>query len=248
MARKTSWMSARASVVLVMIACLCVFRDEAAHLAGYLAHLRDYVDCFLACDDGSRDGGGRIFSRERKCAWLARTKRSPLPFHNEVANRLALLKKAREMGVDWILYADADTRVDLRFLPLIERYARPGRRAKYALRLRDLWDSRKTYRCDGPWGRKFSLTLFSLDPFERYWEPGRIHTPAHPPRQKGKIVNLEYNLYHLGSLTGKDRRRRVRIHKLADPDGIHQPQGYDYLADESGLVLEDVPAGSLYPS
>ncbi len=45
-----------------MIACLCCFRDEAKHLPGYLAHLRDFVDCFLGCDDGSRDGGGSLFS------------------------------------------------------------------------------------------------------------------------------------------------------------------------------------------
>ena len=230
-----------------MIACLCCFRDESGHLPGYAAHLRDYVDCFIGCDDGSVDESGGIFSREKKCVWMHRAARSEKPFQNEVENRLILIRKAREVGADWILFADADTRVDLRFLPQMARQARPGRRAKFGLRLRDLWDSTKKYRVDGRWGKKNSLTLFSIEDFDAYWAPGRIHTPAHPPRHRGRIVNLEHNLYHLGSLTIADRMNRVLKHKMADPDSVYQPLGYDYLADETGLVLENVPPGSLYP-
>ncbi|MDH3263696.1 MAG: glycosyltransferase, partial [Paracoccaceae bacterium] len=49
------------------------------------------------------------------------------------------------------------------------------------------------------------------------------------------------NLYHLRMATPERRRLRRALYAAADPERLFQPIGYDYLADERGMVLEPIP-------
>ena len=51
---------------------------------------------------------------------------------------------------------------------------------------------------------------------------------------------LDNRLYHLKMIDFQDREKRVKLYEKLDPDHKMQKIGYQYLKDESGVILESV--------
>jgi hypothetical protein len=227
---------------------LLQFQDEMRYLPGYFANVASQVDGIVALDHGSIDGSDEFVRRQPMLLALLQRPRKA-PFNDGLFHRL-LIEAGRRHGADWLLGLDADERLEASFRERVRlRIARDrghGHSA-YALPWRELWERPDTYRVDGIWGRKAKVALFEARgehrfdarPFHAQW----ASLSGAPP---GRHPELDANIYHLRMLRKEDRvARRARYRRL-DPDNRWQRIGYDYLTDETGLILERIPPGRAY--
>ncbi|TIT75287.1 MAG: glycosyltransferase [Mesorhizobium sp.] len=221
-------------------------RNEERFLPGWLENVAPAVDGVIALDDGSEDATARMLSAHPKT--LEVIGNPPGQGWNERANHMALIKAGRRHGAAWFLCVDADERLERRFAAdiaqILDDAERKGIEA-YTLQLRELWSDRHHYRKDGIWGRKARYRLFRNDPrhikfdprpLHRYWMPLEIVT-----RLADVGAHLPHSLYHLRMVLPDDRRARHLRYVTLDPDSRYQPEGYDYLVDETGIELAEIP-------
>lgn len=76
--------------------------------------------------------------------------------------------------------------------------------------------------------------------------PMPLHSPWQAIAPGAELRVVDFNLYHLKMLTPERRLARRDLYNHLDPDRRFQAIGYDYLADDTGLVLECVPEGRDY--
>ena len=195
------------------------FRYDAHLVPGLIQNIEPMVDGWVAFDDrGSRE-----------------------TFSNEPARRLALLKRARAEGAEWVLAVDPDERFERRLAHAMPELTAVEGSVAYSFLVRDLF-APGAYRVDGIWRRKLQSRLIrladSLSP-----DVMALHSPWHALVPGSSVREVDYNLYHLKMLTPERRRARRDLYNHLDPDRRHQAIGYDYLADEEGLELEAIPFG-----
>lgn len=138
------------------------------------------------------------------------------------AERVAVLqRRARKAGADFILHMDVDERLEDNSEGMF-RWAADTGRDRFGIRFLELWNEHQ-YRIDGVWGRKWRRRFYRVD--------GTDPT----------IHHLDVNLYHLKMIDPENRRHRVAVHK-AHNTWDNRRRGFDYLLDETDMVLEDIPA------
>lgn len=227
------------------VVALLQARNEQRFLPGWLENVAPAVEGIVALDDGSTDTTADLLRAHPQTIELLQN--PPGTAWDERANHMALLRAGRRHGADWFLVVDADERLEQKFardLPQVLAEAEAKGIEAYSLQLRELWNDRRHYRADGLWKGKarFRLfrnreqhTKFDPRPLHRYWMPLEIATNL------AKVgAHLPHNLYHLRMIRPEDRAARHRRYVELDPHGRYQPQGYDYLVDESGMVLAEV--------
>ena len=223
---------------------LLAARDEMRFLPGYFANLAPHVDGIVALDDGSTDGTAGYLESHPAVLELIRRPRSR-PLWDEVGNFRALHEAALRHGAEWILWLDADERVERSFRERAERVIRRGSRLgliAYAVRIRELWDTPGTYRTDGLWGRKRLARVFRALP-DHVFDTRPLHATRGPlqGRVLGGFPHADLTIYHLRMIRREDRESRRDRYRTMDPHAVYQPGiGYEYLTDESGLALAPV--------
>lgn len=234
------------------IACVMQLRNEARYLDGCLAHLRDHVDGIIALDDGSTDATTRILEREPKLLDCLTNPASEEHVWRERDNILRLLKRARELGMDWVLCCDADERYEKLFLENLRAIANsfpPNELICVSVTFRELWDSPRQYRVDGVWGRKIRARFFRLPENIAFEHDQDLHGQWYPDqiRKQGRMLRIHHILYHLNSIRREDRIKRRDFYRQLDPEKRFQAMGYDYLAEEGDyLRLETIRPGREY--
>lgn len=227
------------------IIALLQARDEQRYLPGWLENVAPAVDGIVALDDGSSDATAELLRAHPKTIELLQN--PPGAAWDERRNQMALVKAGRRHGGTWFLAVDADERLEqklARGLPQLLAEADGRNIEACSLQLRELWNDRRHYRNDGHWKGKarFRLfrnrahhTKFDPRPLHRYWMPLEI---AMNLATVG--AHLPHNLYHLRMIRREDRAARHQRYRRLDPNGRYQPQGYDYLVDETDMVLAEV--------
>lgn len=196
------------------------YRYDAHLVPAMLANIEPLVDGWIAFDD--------------------RTSRDV--FSNEVARRSALLNAAVEAGAAWALAVDPDERFEPALasaLPALCDDA-PAPRA-YTFALREMYTDRH-YRVDGVWGQKRQARLLSLNGGV-VAPQGELHLPWSAFIPAAQLSHTDYNLYHLKMITPERRKARADLYNYLDPERRMQRIGYDYLADDAGAQLEQIPDG-----
>jgi glycosyltransferase involved in cell wall biosynthesis len=223
---------------------LIAVRNEMRFLPGCLANVAPHVDGILALDDGSTDGSAELLDSHPAVLELIR--RPPdRPFWDEVGNFRLLHEAALRHHAEWILWIDADERVERQFRDRAERVIRRGERlglVAYAVRLRELWGSPETYRADGVWGRKRQVRVFRAMP-DHVFDARPLHATRGPlqGRVLGGFPYADLTIFHLRMIRPEDRAARRDRYRGMDPQALYQPGiGYDYLTDERGLELSTV--------
>src|SRR5690606_16868796 len=84
--------------------------------------------------------------------------------------------------------------------------------------------------------------LYPLLPDQKFADQ-RLHALYTPVEGGYKRKDLDVNLYHLKMIEPENRVRRAELFNRLDPEKRFQKIGYDYLADETGMRLEAIPAG-----
>lgn len=193
------------------------FRYDAHLVPDLLANLRPIVDGYVAYDDRQATG---LFS-------------------DEPARRLALVAAARDMAARWILFIDPDERHEVGLADRIGELTAVTKPVVWGFRYRELYTP-DAYRVDGTWGEKRRFTLFPLRDGQVF-DGDALHGSHHPKGYKRRQTGL--NVYHLRMISPERRRARRDLYKVLDPQAVYQSIGYDYLAEDEGMVLEPIPPG-----
>jgi hypothetical protein len=224
-----------------LVAAIAV-RDEARFLPGFLTNVAPHVDGIVALDDGSTDGSSDILRADPAVLEVIEVQRRTR--WDEVGNHRRLVETALRHGATWIVSLDADERVEATFRDRVERVVRRGRLLAldaFALPMHELWDDERTWRVDGPWGRKRVPRLFAARSDHRF-DDRELHAAKAPLQGKrlGTWITADVRLYHLRMIRPADRTARRQRYEALDPDHVWQPSGYAYLDDERGIRLRSV--------
>lgn len=232
--------------LLGLLAC----HNEMRFLPGYFANVSAQLDGVIALDDGSTDGSDEFIAAQSSTLELIRLPARQPHRWDEPGNRRLLIDAARRHGADWVLALDADERIERQFRFRAETVIREGEAAgimAFAIWFRELWDAPDRYRADGIWGRKAQARLFQMRPdpvldtreFHGHWAPTNSATLQ-------GFLQADLTLYHLRMIHAADRRARQARNQALDPDRRWQAIGYDYLTDETGLQVSELPEGRGY--
>jgi len=205
-----------------LLLALFSFRYDAHLVPDLLQNLEPIVDGWIAFDDRCSD---EFYS-------------------DEPTRRRALLVRARELGADWVLGIDPDERLERGAAEGIREMTKASGPVAWGFRLREMYTP-SAYRVDGVWGQKVQFRLFPLIT-ERRFSDQPLHGLWFPAEPKHTLLRSDLNLYHLKMIAPERRRARRDLYKYLDPSQRYQAIGYDYLADDVGLVLEEVPADRSY--
>lgn len=215
--RRAQWFWSRQKIIAVFS-----YRYDAHLVPDLIANLDPIVDGWIAYDDRGATGA----------------------FSSEPQRRRALLAAAREAGADWILAMDPDERLEGAVADQIGRLTAGHRRIAWGFWCREMY-SPTSYRVDGLWGGKVQHRLFrAYDPAT--YRSKDLHGAWYPPDLGLQARNSGLNLYHLKMIEPKRRIGRRDLYNHLDPKHVLQKVGYDYLADETGAVFEQIPPGRLY--
>ncbi|MEX1102263.1 MAG: glycosyltransferase [Actinomycetota bacterium] len=217
-----------------LLAVLLPVRNGEEDLPAWFNSVRAFADAIVALDDGSTDGTRRLLEGEPLVHRLLTMPRRPDYVEwDDAGNRNALLRAADELRPQWILFLDADERLDAddaaALSDFLETDAVPG--DAYGLTVhRMIGDLQHWDRAD-----LVAYRLFA-------WEKGlrldddRLHAPPVPVSiPQARYVPTTLRIMHLASLTPERRRRRFAKYRQADPDGAFQPDYGDLLAEPETL-------------
>ena len=229
----------------MLLAIMCV-RNEEYYLPTFLEHIRDYVDGFVVLDDGSTDHTIEILEKEPKVLKIIKNKVTNKIDWDEADNRKKLLRESYKVSPDkdntWVICCDPDERFETRFLRKMKKVCKPDVFKVYGVHFREVHDNYKTYRVDGIWNDKYKYILFPLKKqmtFDEIYKQ-RHHINWFYDDIKDCLEMTKYNLYHLKMLKKEDRIKRAKLYDQLDPDKKMQAIGYDYLYDETNMVLKKI--------
>ena len=214
--------------------CLLPVRNGAGELPGYLESVQRFADGVVALDDGSTDATAELLEASPLVREVIRNPaRQSYAGWDDAANRRRLLDAARELGARWVLFLDADERIDpddgdaLR--DFVERQAEPG--FAYGFRVYRMIGDAQHYDRAGLWVYR----LFSPDSGHEL-PPDRLHLvpiATSIPRERWRKTTIR--IQHLASITPERRLERVRKYEQADPERRWQRDYEALLADGSEL-------------
>lgn len=199
-----------------MIVAVFSYRHDAVLVPALLANLAPLVHAWVSWDD----------------------RQATMPQSDEPSRRNRLLAAARAMGAAWILAVDPDERFETGLKDKIAAMTGPGVQTLWSFELREMYGP-DAYRVDGVWGGKAQVRLF----------PAAIAQQASDATLHGKwydnsaglpVQRAGLDLYHLRMATPARRQNRRDTYAAADPERRFQRIGYDYLADDRGMLLEGI--------
>ena len=191
------------------------FRYDAQLLPDLIQNL-SFVDVFIIHDDLKNDK----------------------KWYHEGKLRTSLIEKARRAGADWVICVDPDERFEDSAAKKIRKLIQTNEKIIYGFPFRELW-TKDAYRIDGVWGKKRKFILFPLKDGQDF-DNMPVHSNWNPINDDYQQVMTKINLYHLKNIDPKNRTARAKLYSELDPERKFQKIGYDYLADEDGLILKKV--------
>lgn len=209
----------RATASAERVMAIFSFRYDAELVPDLLTNLRPLVDGWIAFDDRA----------------------STELFSDEPSRRKQLLAAARQAGADWVLAVDPDERFETALADAMPALTAAEGLVAYSFALRELYTMQR-YRTDGIWGKKRQARLLRL-PHSWAESPPPLHSPWTGLVPEARIVDTEFNLYHLKMLTSERRKARAALYTHLDPEKKFQPIGYDYLMDDSDAQFEIIGRG-----
>ena len=222
-----------------LLVVLLPVRNGQEYLSGWFENVRGFADAVIALDDGSTDGTRALLESEP----LAREILTHPPRPNaagwdDARNRQELLEAAAALAPRWVLFLDADERLDPQDAVALREHLASGeadREAAYGFLVHRMIGE-ETFDRDDLWVfRTFA------------WRPGqllpetRLHLvpiPVSIPTSRWRTTTVR--IRHLASMTEARRRARSEKYREADPER-------EFQDDYEGLLAPPGPARAWVP-
>ena len=211
-----------------MLVCLLPARNAEEDLPGWLNSVQDLADAVVALDDGSTDGTAQILTGSPLVVkFLQNPQREGYEGWDDAANRQRLLDAAVELNPQWVLWLDADERIDAEdgraLREFLEREAVPGR--AYGMRRVPDDRGRGSLRRGEPLGLQAVLSRQRHERLPRR----RLHlvpVPAAIPRSELASDHVPHQAprrAHGGEEAGPLRQVRAGGPRARVPGGLRRP-------------------------
>lgn len=187
------------------IACLLPARDAARDIPGYLESIAALGATVVALDDGSGDGTAELLGASPAVEVLLRNPpREGYAAWDDGENRKRLLEAAEQVEPDWILFLDADERIDPDDAIALREFLASDALAgvAYGLELYREWQGRVAVE------PTYVFRLFAHDP-DNELRPGRLHFNPVPIQIPTRAwIRTTIRARHLDSPERLELRRR----------------------------------------
>jgi glycosyltransferase involved in cell wall biosynthesis len=230
-----------------LLAVLLPVRDGERDLPAWLDSVRRFADAVVALDDGSSDGTRALLEAEPLVRVLLTRDRAGEGHGgwDDAANRQALVVAAGELRPRWVLFLDADERIDAADADALRAWLESGapeRGRAYGFLVHRMTEDLGSWDRAGLW----AFRLFAWRP-EIELPPGRLHAvPVPVDVAPDRYTRTTVRIQHLGGATEERRRARYRKYREADPGADWQP-GYEALLDPPGALRPWEPRPSGLP-
>jgi glycosyltransferase involved in cell wall biosynthesis len=200
-------------------------------LPGWLASVSSYADAVLALDDGSTDRTSAILEDNPLVREvLTNPVRDGYHEWDDLANRQRLVDAALERGGQWLLFLDADERIDRDDGQALRRFlateAVPG--FAYGFEVFRMVEDEHHYDPRAMWVFRLFAVRDAVAPLGSQ----RLHfvpVPSGIPIERWLRTSIR--IQHSGSLTASHRRARFEKYLEADPENECQDDYTDLLED-----------------
>ncbi|MFQ5947398.1 MAG: glycosyltransferase [Acidimicrobiia bacterium] len=197
------------------VVCLLPARNGAADLPGYLASAAHFCDAIVALDDGSTDDSLDVLQGSPLVKVLrTNPPRAGYGGWDDEVNRSRLLRAAGELDPRWILFIDADERIDAddarALREFLKQDALPG--CAYGFQHYRMW-GRDRYDPDFRW----IYRLFAYAPGQTL-PNRRLHfNPVPTSIPSSRWVRTTIRVRHFGANDEPSRLARLAKYREADP-------------------------------
>ncbi len=212
------------------VLCLLPVRDGEAHLGPWFAAVEPVADAVIALDDGSTDTTLQILAQHPLVERLiTNAPRAGFLGWDDGANRARLLEAAAEADAGWILFLDADERIDptdaAALRSFIDADALPG--CAYGFQLFSMVDA-STFDPAYEWVYR----LFAFRPGLLLPDPRLDFNPVPVTIPDAAWLNTSLRIQHLGAHSDAERAAMVEKYREADPAGEFRSY-YEHLPSAS---------------
>ncbi len=203
------------------ITCLLPARNAAAELDGWLESVARFADSVIALDDGSTDDTAERLGAHPLVRRLLRNPERPTyEGWDDAANRQRLLDAAIEDGADWVVYLDADERIDADDAQALRAFAtdeaEPGH--AYGFRVFRMSEDGSSYDRAALWAYR----MFAPEEGQSLPQP-RLHlVPVPVSIDRGLWERTTIRIQHFAGATAERRSSRFAKYREADPAHEHQ--------------------------
>jgi glycosyltransferase involved in cell wall biosynthesis len=200
------------------LACLLPARNSQADLPAYLESAQRFADTVLALDDGSTDATATYLGRAPLVSELLRNPRRPsYAGWDDRNNRQRLLRAAIEHRCEWVIFLDADERIDPSDARALREFVDRDADSNCAYSFRWFRMLGDGYYDDAH-SNLWMCRLFA--PRRGHELPDqRLHlvpVPTAIPRAKRHRTTVR--IQHFGAMTRERRLARARKYEEADPE------------------------------
>lgn len=215
------------------IVCLLPVRNGSLDLPGYFESVRRFADSVIALDDGSTDDTVEHLASEPLVTKVIRHPiRTSYRGWNDARNRSELLRAARDVDPEWVVWLDADERLCAEdanaLLGLLE--SSPRKDWVYCFQVFRMVGDAQMFDQRGP----FVCRMFAFDRNHRL--PGqRLHFTVAPTCIPPiNWMRTSIRIQHLGGATRARREARYAKYMECDPHGRYQAS-YGHILEPDGI-------------
>lgn len=194
-------------------------KDGGKDLPRTLERLSEFTDGIVVLvDQHTTDNTYEIAKRYKKVIRLE--KETPHPY-NEAVSRNQVLDFAREAGADWIWNADHDEVPEKLILdPDIRNslmYPTNPETMLWTFPIVQLWNSEKTQRVDGLWGRFLQGRMYRVLPHQVIQNGNdKIHCGSHPHFSSQNFGQSHLRIFHYGNIDAAYRKKKFDWYTKTD--------------------------------
>ena len=216
-----------------LLAVLVPARNAVDYLPGFFRSVGGFADVVVALDDGSTDSTRRFLDEEPLVELVLTNPRRPsYEGWDDAANRRRLVAAAAQLDVEWLMFLDADERIDEIDGRALREFLKSETISGFAYGFQVFRMAGDESHFD-PAANLWVYRLFANEKGQDLTLPSkRLHfVPVPVAIDRQRWLRTTVRIQHLGSLTPAHRRDRFEKYRAADPEAVYQ---YDY-----GHLLDD---------